>query len=428
MSGPKTARYILTPAQKRRLEEEQRIRRKTRAAQDRRNSILYKARSSLLDFEEVIPELEMLCEESKKGIVELQEVKKSCGDMSAVLKNELYQADGLALESLIEQIESLDKIISEIRIMQRKAKELIQQNRSEYQSELEAVIAAGFEIEFTALGTDRKTRSNPFLKKIDEALGKVADYDLPDFLLDRLKVLQERAAKITGTDFLENFCSMQVYPFVAECERYRERGEEYEQLLLEYRMLANETGEEPKRYEFSEQAIDDLKKDIAKLEKEIMFAEEQEYISEAIDDALEEMGYELVGDRNVVKKSGKRFRNELYLFDEGTAVNVTFADNGQISMELGALDVTDRAPTETEAADLANDMKEFCAEYADLKNRLVQKGIMVNNISLLPPEPEYAQIINTADYEMKTDTGIYQQEREKRKKYSDKRQQKHKEG
>ena len=49
---------------------------------------------------------------------------------------------------------------------------------------------------------------------------------------------------------------------------------------------------------------------------------------------MREMGYHVVGRREVVKKSGRKFRNELYHFSEGAVVNITYATNGQIAPYL----------------------------------------------------------------------------------------------
>ena len=121
-----------------------------------------------------------------------------------------------------------------------------------------------------------------------------------------------------------------------------------------------------------------------------------------------EMGYNLIGSRSVTKKNGKHFENELYLFDEGTAVNVTRSDEGQITMELGGLDKIDRIPTALESQRLCEDMDEFCVDYEEIEKRLVEKGIKVKRISILPAEEQYAQIINVEDYNMKEDVEYYE--------------------
>ena len=120
------------------------------------------------------------------------------------------------------------------------------------------------------------------------------------------------------------------------------------------------------------------------------------------------MGYDdLIGSRKVRKKSGKCFRNELFTFNEGTAVNVTFSPDGQISMELGGLSREDRIPTADETEILTRDMESFCGEFVEFERRMLAKGIVVGSrIALSPPSAEYAAIINVNDYDVAESTQI----------------------
>ena len=116
---------------------------------------------------------------------------------------------------------------------------------------------------------------------------------------------------------------------------------------------------------------------------------------------MTEMGYELIGSREVKKRSGKRFKNELFTFNEGTAVNVTYSPDGQIAMELGGLSREDRIPTAEESSVLTADMESFCGEFAEFERRMREKGIdLGRRIALSPPSADYATIINLNDYEI----------------------------
>ena len=140
--------------------------------------------------------------------------------------------------------------------------------------------------------------------------------------------------------------------------------------------------------------------------------EEQAYISQTIDDVMVEMGYKLIGNNEVTKKSGKHFKKELYLFDEGTAVNVTTSSTGQITMELGLLDTQDRIPDVEETDTLCRQMRTFCGSYADIEKKLAERGIVAKHLSLLPPEAQFAQVINVEDYNM-SDDETYVKEKKK---------------
>lgn len=192
-------------------------------------------------------------------------------------------------------------------------------------------------------------------------------------------------------------------------ERY---GTEFEELETEYMVLCSQLHITSKKFVISESSVAELKVEIAKLENELFEDGEQEYIADIIDKVMEEMGYDLIGNREVTKKSGKRFHDELYTFSEGTAVNIRYDNQGKIAMELGGIDTTDRLPSEAEAARLEGEMIAFCDKFTELEKRLAAKGIVCKNrVSHLPPKAEYAQIINTSDYDIKTDVETFKTNR-----------------
>jgi hypothetical protein len=192
------------------------------------------------------------------------------------------------------------------------------------------------------------------------------------------------------------------------CADYAIYGEEYERKRFIYEVNAQKLGIAPECIPFSTEAVSLLNVKIRETEEVIRQQEEQAYISRCVDEAMQEMGYSVVGNREVVRRSGKRFRNELYLFDEGTAVNVTYSSDGQITMELGGIGNDDRLPTETESARLASDMRTFCDDYHEIEQRLLKKGIVTKKISVLPPDAQYAQIINVSDYNLSVPVSEYE--------------------
>ena len=209
---------------------------------------------------------------------------------------------------------------------------------------------------------------------------------------------------------------MTIKPLADECKAYIKNietyGEEFEELEAEYKVLCSNANITPRMFEISESGIAGLKAEISKLEAEALENSEQEYIADAIDEVMEEMGYDLIGSREVTKKSGKRFRNELYTFSEGTAVNIRYDNQGKIAMELGGIDSTDRLPSSLEASRLEDEMVAFCDKFTEFEKRLAAKGIVCKNrVRHLPPKAEYAQIINTSDYDIKTDVEAFKVER-----------------
>lgn len=410
MSGPKTSRYVLTEEQRRILEEQQRIIRETKVEQEKHEKLQKKCAVCLAETESILESLKELCDESGMGVEVLCSLNDRFGKMS---KNVIVKSSTETLDLLKRSNRFLEQALQEVHGIRIEAEKVVTQITIDYKKELSKTISSGFELSFSRLGKNRKEKDNPFIIRINEALSKVSDIELSAELENRLKLLQKRADEISSSDFLENFCSMQVYPFVRDCEFYKEHIDEYEDLLHQYVYLAAETETPAKHFVFSEENIERLQEEISKLNQILLAQKEQEYISAAIDEAMLEMGYELIGEKNVVKRSGKKFKKGLYTLEEGTAVNVTFSDSGQISMELGVLDVQDRVPTESEATELEDDMRAFCVDYSELEQILVRRGVRTNRISILPPSSEYAQVINTGDYDLRRPVEIHRKEKKK---------------
>ena len=252
--------------------------------------------------------------------------------------------------------------------------------------------------------------------KKEKAISVLNDILLQTELSSVLQVKVQKALnktnEINDNDFLENFSVVTIKPLIEECQDYikniKKYGDEFTELEAEYKILCEELYITPKTFAVSKIGITKLKTEIIMLKDDVLKIREQEYIADAIDDVMEEMGYELIGSREVSKKNGTRFRDELYTFGEGTAVNVRYDSHGRIAMELGGMDNVDRLPSSAEAAKLENEMVAFCDKFTEFEVRLEQKGVISKDrIRHLPPKAEYAQIINVSDYKTKTNTKIF---------------------
>ncbi|MBR3746728.1 MAG: hypothetical protein IKN27_07185, partial [Selenomonadaceae bacterium] len=141
--------------------------------------------------------------------------------------------------------------------------------------------------------------------------------------------------------------------------------------------------------------------EITRLRKKIARDDEKSYISKCLDEVMSDMGYDVIGHREVTKKSGKHFKNELFSYEDGTAVNVTLSDDGYIAMELCGLDDIDRLPEADESEKLCEHMESFCEDFGEIERRLAEKGVILRKrIQRLPPSVEYAQILNVSDYKI----------------------------
>ena len=248
------------------------------------------------------------------------------------------------------------------------------------------------------------------------------DPELSPEIIDEIKKAIISLDKIHQIEYLHSFDSVTVKNIFKKIDAYKHEFEkkqaEFNEAYSRYKMLCSMAKEEANTYTYSEEAFAEMEEEIERLEIAIVRMQEQDYVSECVDQVMTEMGYDLIGSREVVKKkTGKRFRNELFTFNEGTAVNVTYSSDGQISMELGGIAREDRIPSQEETEMLTQDMQTFCGEFAEFERRLKAKGVVINRrIALSPPSAEYAAIINVSDYDVAEGTQITEMKSVDRKK------------
>jgi hypothetical protein len=243
--------------------------------------------------------------------------------------------------------------------------------------------------------------------------------NLPKELVGELDAALSKIDSIDDEAFLKNYSSVTVVPLLKRCKQYLSEyeacHEEFEKLYAEYIALCDLYFYVAQEYPCCNASIEALKTDIKRIKDTVDEDDEQVYISDCLDEVMEEMGYTVIGSREVTKKNGKHFRNELYTYGEGTAVNVTYSSDGKIAMELGGIDATDRLPDSHETAVLCESMENFCEDFKEIEKRLLAKGVVLaDRISLLPPSAEYAQIINTTDYQMTEKAETLQTKKQRR--------------
>jgi hypothetical protein len=244
---------------------------------------------------------------------------------------------------------------------------------------------------------------------------------LTPLLSKKVSTAISTVSEITSESFFRNFLALTVVPLEEECGKYMEfrraNYEHYMELCTRYAVLCDSLGIKSRKYEFATEVLTELENAIRDMEHRVTKAAEESYIADAVDEVMIEMGYAVLGSKEVNKSSGRRFRSELYSFDDGTAINVTFSSDGRITMELGGLSDEDRQPTPYETARLCDDMEQFCSDYRDIERRLEQRGVVLSErIALLPPDERYAQIINVADYELVHEVELIQSARSRAQK------------
>lgn len=405
MSGPKTSRYTLTAARRRALQEQ----RRRELEEQRRRERISKAKSKLALLSAKTYGLSNITEEALDQARLLNE-RTGSDNGFAVLKNQLSENTGNLVASIekaneSDSVELLEQAVREaqqafddLSKLRGKLDGLISKNKQQLHKDIMNSLDSVADVDFSKIQSPAERQLE---QRKDEIANNLSNLLSPNDSIEKaLKHLDE----IDNPDFLSNFNAMTVAPLEKKCREYtalrQQIGDEYDDLMIRYTVLCKEQKIIPQNIAFERGAVEKLDSLITELEKAADSADEQSYISRCIDEVMEDMGYKLVGNRSVTKKSGRHFRNELYSFSEGTAVNVTYSDNGNITMELGGVDTKDRMPDTLETERLTEDMGSFCGQYREFERRLAEKGVVSNHISLLPPEPVYAQVINVSDYDM----------------------------
>ena len=411
MSEPKTSQYTLTAAQRRALQEQ----RRRELEEQRRRERISKAKSKLALLSAKTYGLSNITEEALDQARLLNE-RTGSDNGFAVLKNQLSENTGNLVASIekaneSDSVELLEQAVREaqqafddLSKLRGKLDGLISKNKQQLHKDIMNSLDSVADVDFSKIQSPAERqleqRKDEIANNLSNLLSPIHNDELHDSIEKALKHLDE----IDNPDFLSNFNAMTVAPLEKKCREYtalrQQIGDEYDDLMIRYTVLCKEQKIIPQNIAFERGAVEKLDSLITELEKAADSADEQSYISRCIDEVMEDMGYKLVGNRSVTKKSGRHFRNELYSFSEGTAVNVTYSDNGNITMELGGVDPKDRMPDTLETERLTEDMGSFCGQYREFERRLAEKGVVSNHISLLPPEPVYAQVINVSDYDM----------------------------
>ena len=419
MSGPKSSRYTLTPEQRRILAEQRAIERRKSVASEsirRNNKRLLQIGSMFTSAKDVSGELLSRCGNDGGFASKLLELENVIAPIAPII-SKTNNDDVISLESTSKEVAAslikAEKIASELSAISAK-------NEIALHASLSADIDKGFSTSFADIQTVSQTTISEIKSEIRSQLIEMKNnQNLPKELVGELDATLSKVDSIDNEAFLKNYSSVTVSPLLKRCRQYLNEyeacHEEFEKLYAEYIALCDLYYYVAQEYPCCNASIEALKTEIKRIKDTVDADDEQAYISDCLDEVMEEMGYTVIGSREVTKKNGKHFRNELYTYGEGIAVNVTYSSDGKIAMELGGIDTTDRLPDDHETSVLCESMEHFCDDFKEIEKRLLAKGVVLaDRISLLPPSAEYAQIINTTDYRMTEKAETLQTKKQRR--------------
>lgn len=404
MSGPKTSNYKLTQAQRRALIKQHELER--RKGEARAHIIHLTAKiGGLAKLPAEYDEHSMLLAERTGGDNGCSEKKQELQRLAEAELKALSEAGSSKSPDVMERaVKSAQEALKRLTRLRAELDGIAAGNSIQLRTDVVGSVGGA---DFSSIKTPAQLRLEELRGEVLARLTELSGLELSEALRQNIADSAGLLAEISDEEYMQNFRAMTVIPLEKECRSYsalRESiGGRYDELLARYRALCGERGVPPQGVPFAPGADGRLSALISGLEAEILREKEQSYISASIDEVMEDMGYRLVGGRSVVKKSGRRFRSELYSFSEGTVVNVTYSDSGSITMELGGADSSDRLPDAEETERLTEDMRSFCGKFREFERRLAEKGVTAEHISLLPPEEAYAQVINISDYDMTAD-------------------------
>ena len=393
MSGPKSSRYTLTAEQREKL---------TIAALQR---TLQGERAHLTA---------LLAQVESEGL-KYRALGNLAGEKAAVDCEHLIQQYAPLLKggvpnTINELRNERDRILradrevrKETRGMSAERASMEDNQRKQFAQDLRMGYEATLDSAFEARKDQKRQRQQLIIEKLERAVAEAIQKETVAEA-DRLM----RQYKNAGSDgFRETIFTMSIQPFLKQFQREREQYFEeesiYRDLCSRYEELCEELSLQPVPHPWTPGAVQALQAEVDDLEARSLKCEEEAYIRQSLDEVMQELGYPLLGEREVTKRSGKRFRHMLYTFDDGTAIDVTYGDDGRIAMELGGLDDRDRIPDDRETIYLCDAMDDFCTSFAQIEERLKARGVVLRErIHMLPPSEENAQIINTSDYQLTT--------------------------
>ena len=415
MSGPKTSRYRLTPEQRRILEEQ---RRKAVAA-----GKIRKDQKKLLQIGGMFSAERQIADEltarggDDNGISALF---KELDALIAPIHPLVSRTNFDDVKSVEGTSDTISEWLKEAEEIASKISEISSINEACLNSDLQKAIDGGFTASFVDIKEIKTDGTASLRSETEQRLAQMQRSDfLPRTYKDEISSAITRLKEITDDIFLKNFVAVSVNPIIKKADgfiaEYRQCRDEFDRLYAEYAVLCELYGYVAQEYVCSRSSIQTIEAEIERIKKAAAEDDEQAYISDCLDEVMVEMGYTVLGSREVTKRNGKRFRSELYSYGEGTAVNITYSADGKIVMELGGIDTSDRVPTAQETDKICDSMEQFCDDFKEIEKRLLAKGVVLaDRVSLLPPDAQYAQIINTSDYSMEAEAGSISVKKQRR--------------
>lgn len=227
MSGPKSARYTLTPEQRRILAEARERERKTKRELDK----LQQHRGELATLKERLStattSIDMLVDRIGDG----NEVQRSIQNSISQIETIIQESAGLSKQRGLEKLQVFN---SKVKTVEEVARKIVAQYESQ-SNEINAVLSKNIEDSITdgmlIRIDDEIVNPQSYLEsqiaKIKDTLHEIQSSNVSSDLQKEGIIILERAQRITDDSFIDNYYAMTVLPYIKRCKAYEEQIKEY---------------------------------------------------------------------------------------------------------------------------------------------------------------------------------------------------------
>lgn len=227
MSGPKSARYTLTPEQRRILAEARERERKTKRELDK----LQQHRVELASLKERLgaatTSIDMLVDRVGEG----NEVKQSIQNSITQIETIVQESASLSKQSGLEKLQVFN---SKVKTVEETARKIVAQYESQ-SNEINALLSKNIEDSITNGMSiridDEIVKPQSHLEsqkaKIKDVLHEIQSLNISSDLQKEGIAILKRAQEITGDSFIDNYYAMTVLPYIKRCKAYEEQIKEY---------------------------------------------------------------------------------------------------------------------------------------------------------------------------------------------------------
>lgn len=209
----------------------------------------------------------------------------------------------------------------------------------------------------------------------------------------------ERAPEILYQE-LHRIDLFELRPLRDRIEKREKEADELDSLLsaelAQYHTLCAEASITPQRFPFRKESIEAIRYECGRLISE-RHAQEADIpmMMQRVRQSLGDFGYEYIGEKC---ESLKVFR-EAYRVHGNVILHVIYDSTGRITMEVAVEDDCEREPSRQETDMLVEEQFSFCEAFEEIFRLINENGLALRKEQLFPCSPDFAQVINTAEFD-----------------------------